>query len=315
MPVSGNPSRLQPKPAFRRPLALVRLTGRVVSTYVLRRSPNPPPLLASFKLTHRCNLHCRQCPFWHQPSPDLPFDQVKAALIALRSRGSRMVIFEGGEPYMWQDDNRTFNDIADTARELFDVVGVTTNGTFPLTSPTDLTWVSLDGLESTHDALRGSGVFQQAMTHIQSAQKQRVYAHLTANKLNAAELPDLVRFLKGKVRGISLQFYYPYGGVNDLWLPQDERSQLIDTVINMKRQGYPILNSIAGLRAMQRGGWRCVDSLVDNVHADGSLQQGCYLKGRAEADCARCGFTPHAEISLAYQGNLDAIFGGLRTFL
>jgi MoaA/NifB/PqqE/SkfB family radical SAM enzyme len=31
------------------------------------------PLLAGFKLTHRCNLRCAACPFWHRPAGDLSF--------------------------------------------------------------------------------------------------------------------------------------------------------------------------------------------------------------------------------------------------
>ncbi|HNR02252.1 MAG TPA: hypothetical protein PKK59_06940 [Anaerolineaceae bacterium] len=29
------------------------------------------------------------------------------------------------------------------------------------------------------------------------------------------------------------------------------------------------------------------------------LQQECYLRGRADIDCSRCGFSPYAEVSLA----------------
>jgi len=244
----------------------------------------------------------------------MPWDKVLASLTSLHQRGSRIVIFEGGEPLIWQDGAYRFKDVVAEARKHFLVVGATTNGTQPLDVGTDVLWVSLDGLQATHDRLRGAGVFQQALEHIRASQSARVYAHLTANRLNAAELPELIQFLRGKVRGITVQLYYPYGGKDDLWLPPDEREQLLSQVIRLKQAGYPILNSIPGLRALMRGGWRCVDTLVDNVHPDGSLQQGCYLKGRETPDCSRCGFSPHTEISLAYQGVPAAILAGLRIF-
>ena len=314
MPVCGSLSQPQGNHMNSRHLAIVPATWHVLWTYVLRRSNLPPPFLASFKLTQRCNLHCEPCPFWRQPTPDLPWGQVISSLAKLRQRGSRIVIFEGGEPLIWQDGAYRFKDVVAEARKLFLVVGATTNGTQPLDVGTDVLWVSLDGLQATHDRLRGTGVFQQALANIQANRTSCVYAHLTANRQNAAELPELIKFLRGKVQGITVQLYYPYGGKDNLWLPPDERERLLRQVIQLKQSGYPILNSIPGLRALMRGSWRCVDSLVDNVHPDGSLQQGCYLKGRDVPDCSCCGFSPHTEISLAYQGVPAAIWAGLRIF-
>jgi hypothetical protein len=82
----------------------------------------------------------------------------------------------------------------------------------------------------------------------------------------------------------------------------------------MKRSGYPVLNSIPSLEALKRNTWRCRDWMVDNANPDGSLSQGCYLKGRDDIDCARCGFSPFTELSLACRGNLKAIEAGVKIF-
>jgi hypothetical protein len=85
--------------------------------------------------------------------------------------------------------------------------------------------------------------------------------------------------------------------------------------MGMKKDGYPILNSIPALRAMQTARWRCLPWLIDCVNPDGRISQGCYLQGRAEIDCLKCGFTPYTEISLAFRGNPRAILAGMRIFV
>jgi hypothetical protein len=45
------------------------------------------------------------------------------------------------------------------------------------------------------------------------------------------------------------------------------------------------------------------------------VHYGCYLKGRAERDCRRCGFAAHAELSLAYDLSIGALQTGARVFL
>lgn len=285
----------------------------VLYTYLLTRQRKP--FLASFKLTHRCNLRCRQCPFYCLPGGDSSFEQVKTTLDRLYQRGSRLVVFEGGEPLLWRDGSHTINDILRLARGRFFSTGVTTNGTLPLDVASDVLWVSLDGLVDTHNALRGAPIFDTVLENIHRSRHPRLFAHITANSVNAAEIPELIRFLKGKVRGITLQFYYPYHQRDDLFLDFDRRAALLDAVIRLKQAGYPILNSSSALNAMKRNTWRCHDWLMDNVNPDGCLSQGCYLRGRADQDCVHCGFSPNAEISLAYQGNLRAILAGMKIFL
>jgi MoaA/NifB/PqqE/SkfB family radical SAM enzyme len=193
-------------------------------------------------------------------------------------------------------------------------VGLTTNGTLPLDVPPDGLWVSLDGLRETHDALRGARIFDRIIAHVQASRHPRLFAHVTVNAVNADEIPDLLRFLNPLFRGITLQFYYPYNHQDALFLDFERRERLLTEVIRLKQEGVRVLNSFAALQALKRNTWSCRDALMDNANPDGSLQQGCYLKGRADIDCSRCGFSPHTEISLACRGNLLAIQAGMRIF-
>ena len=279
--------------------------------YVLQRDK---PLLASFKLMYRCNLSCQQCPFYSTQAEELRFEQVQEILKRLYQRGNRLLVLEGGEPMLWKDGNYTIHDVVAAARKLFFSVGMTTNGTLPLDVNVDTLWVSLDGLQATHNTLRSAPIFERVMENIAASHHPRLFAHITINSVNAAEIPALIRFLQHKVRGMTVQFYYPYNHQNELFLNFKSREKLLEEIMTLKRNGFPILNSFSALNALKRNTWRCDDRLIDNANPDGSITQGCYLKNRADINCEKCGFSPHTEISLACQANLQSILAGHKIF-
>lgn len=272
------------------------------------------PLLASYKLTYRCNLRCRQCPFYPMQNDEVTYEQACRIIDQLYERGNRLLMFEGGEPMLWREGDYRVHDLVNYARKRFFSVGMTTNGTQPLDVATDVLWVSVDGLRETHNALRGAPVFDRIIANVRASRHPRLYAHVTVNSVNADEVPELLEFLNGIFRGITVQFYYPYNHKDDLFLDFERREKLLDVIIAQKRSGVRILNSTATLKALKRNTWVCRDDLVDNANPDGSMQQGCYLKGRADIDCSKCGFSPHTEISLACRGNPRAILAGMRIF-
>jgi len=59
--------------------------------------------------------------------------------------GTRIIIFEGGEPLLWRDGVYHLHDLILYARRYFLRIAVTTNGTLPLDLPSHILWVSLDG--------------------------------------------------------------------------------------------------------------------------------------------------------------------------
>ena len=284
----------------------------VAYRYGLQRKHHP--YIASFKLTHACNLACKQCPFILQPQESLPYNQVISTLDRLYERGNRIVVFEGGEPMLWREGRHTLADVIAAAKTRFDCVGITTNGTLPLSIAPDVLWVSFDGFRETHALLRGADVFDRVLENVKEASHPRIYAHVTVNRVNAAEVPDLVEFLNEIVRGITIQFYYPYSPNDELFLVMDERARLIDRLIKLKQRGIRLLNSTDAFQALKDNSWHCESWLFDCTNADGSISHGCYLSGRSEPDCSICGFSPYTEASLAYRGHWRAIQAGLKIF-
>ncbi len=271
------------------------------------------PLLASFKLTRRCNLRCAGCPFWRQTGADLDYPGVLQTLDQLQEQGARFLILEGGEPFLWRDGRRGLEDVVAAAQERFFSVGVVTNGTLPLESRADILWISIDGLDHAHNRNRGP-VFDQVRAHIEACQHPRLYANVTINRLNWQELPALLEFLAGRVEGTTLQFYYPYAGTEDLGLTREQRRQVLDELLRLKRLGYPVTDSKAALQALKENSWRCHPWLLVNADVDGAITQGCYLTKRAEIACQHCGFAAHVELSMAYDLVPGAILVGRRVF-
>jgi len=270
------------------------------------------PLLASFKVTYRCNLACRACPF-HLRAGDgatpMSRDMAVAALESLRRFGTRMVVFEGGEPLLWQDGKYRIHDLVRYARERFLRIAVTTNGTLPLDVPAHVLWVSLDGLKEAQDDLR-SNSFDRIHANLKTTRHPRVFIHCTLNRRNLQDLESLSQWVRKlpNVQGMTVQFFYPYRqGEDDLALSPAERREAVLKLLDLKKRGFPILNSAGRLQAMLDNRWRCHDDMLINVDPDGAITKGCYVKNRGEIYCDACGFTPVAEAS----GALDLIPGSL----
>ncbi len=272
------------------------------------------PILAGFKITQKCNLTCRHCPFWKKPEQiTLSFKKVVAILQSLRESGIRIIIFEGGEPLLWKDGRYTLHDVVQEARKNFFSVGVVTNGTFPLDVPSDVLWVSIDGLHETNRQIRGS-IFQQVVHHIETSRHANLLVNITINTVNHKEIPALIKYFTGKVRGFTIQFHYPYDGDQELCLTGANRGAVLQELLNLKRKGYPVLDSYDCLKVLQNNSWRCQDWMIANVEPDGHVNRGCYVKNRAAVDCAVCGFAAHAEISRAFQLKLAPFLAGVKIF-
>ncbi|MEW6350236.1 MAG: radical SAM protein [Thermodesulfobacteriota bacterium] len=276
----------------------------------------PVPVLAGYKITHRCNLKCLHCPYWSRTGPESSFREVSAVLATLRTMGVRILILEGGEPLLWRDGDRTLPDVVLEARKIFPCVCMTTNGTLPWDDmPFNRVWVSLDGPPQVNDAIRGDGHFERVLERIAADGRGRAFVSTTINTVNLASIPEMLGTLRGKTPGVTIQFHYPYRGLPDpLFVQPTDRVSLLRELVRLKRAGYPVANSVASLTDMQRDKWTCEDRLLANAEPDGTILQGCYLRNRAKANCLHCGFSAHNEMSLAFRGGLQSILTGMRIF-
>ena len=271
------------------------------------------PLLCGYKITHRCNLKCQICPFWKLSTPDNSYEDTINVIDKLFSTGVRLLIIEGGEPFLWNDGKYQLEDVILHAKKKFFNVGITTNGLVPIESSADTIWISIDGLQKTHDLNRGKS-FNKIIKNIESSTHPHLLANITISKLNVTEIPELIKFLSNYVKGITIQFYYPFPNTENLSLSIDQKVTVLNELLELKNEHYPILNSRTVLKSMKKNTWKCHSWLIASVEPDGQITYGCYLKNRAEISCNKCGFAAHAEISKAFDLNLQAINNGRKIF-
>lgn len=158
-------------------------------------------LLFQWHITERCSLRCRHCYQEEQSIRDLPFDQLLLILDqfkGLLSRWRRLsnhhkgghITVTGGEPFMREDLPELLHILAQH-KKLFSFA-ILTNGHaidsrvakhLKTLSPR-FVQVSIDGDRSVHDAIRGDGSHDKAVTSIK---------HLVA-----AQIPTLISFTAHK---------------------------------------------------------------------------------------------------------------------
>src|SRR5665811_1193154 len=177
------------------------------------------PLFCGHKLTYNCNLKCKMCPFWKRSSQDLSLEKEKAILRQIYDSGVCAIAFEGGEPLLRKD----LVEILAYSRSLPLHTSLITNGTL-LESRIDeivpyingVIYVSLDGLEKTHDAIRGvGGSFEKAIRGIRAARKKvAVTINSTVMSENIDEIECLVHLAKELDTKISVAVAHEYCSAN-----------------------------------------------------------------------------------------------------
>ncbi len=280
------------------------------------------PFLAGFKITYKCNLHCKHCPFWKNKGKDLSFNDVKKVIDMLAQAGAKVIIFEGGEPTLWKDGSYNFNDILKYAKTKFFSVNFTTNGLNGFEYNADTIWVSFDGLEEKHDSIRGKGVFKKVISKLEEFKrkkiflpvKRKIFANICINSENVREIPKLIIFLKKYVDGITIQFYYPYENDFSLFVERKDRIWILNKLKELKLKGFPIIDSNGCLYDLKYNTWKCHPDLLINAEPDGTINHGCYVKNRGEINCKYCGFAAHVELSKAFDLNFSSILTGFKAF-
>ena len=264
----------------------------LAQTRLLRRRI---PFIGGFVLTEKCNLSCAHCTVANTGIPDMTWVEVCHGLEIFRSKGIRLLAITGGEPMLWRDGERGLEDVLAQARHLgFQVISLYTNGTLPLETSADTVFVSLDGLKANSERLRGN-FYDTVLENIRRSTHPNLIINCTINRRNAGELEEFTDFVTAipQVKAVSFYFHTPYYGMDDLFLNLEDKRPIIDRILALKRR-YPICNSAAALRDVQRDSWkRPTDICV--VYARNREFRCCRAFGNREA-CDNCGYMGYPEI-------------------
>ena len=242
------------------------------------------PLFCGRKLTYNCNLRCKMCPFWQRHNKDSSIEQEKAILRQIYDSGVCAIAFEGGEPLLRKD----LGEILAFSRSLPLQTSLVTNGTL-LESRIDeiapyingAVYVSLDGLEKTHDAIRGvSGCFRKAVRGIMaSKEKVSVTINSTIMAENIHEIEDLVKLAQELDTGISVTVAHEYCNAKASAPACHEIREIAGKLAEMKKNGYPLVNSISYFKVLAKEkNWTCKPWVSANVSPEGNLVLPCYVR-------------------------------------
>jgi hypothetical protein len=113
-------------------------------------------------------------------------------------------------------------------------------------------------------------------------------------------------------RGISLNFHTPHPGVEELFLPLEQRREVVGLIIQLKKQGFPIINSAAGLRLFYSNNWKRRCWISNFSLPNGELSSEC--PGSREGVCDRCGYGMGVEMSALFGLKPSSIREALHVF-
>ncbi|MDR3268034.1 MAG: radical SAM protein [Tannerella sp.] len=273
------------------------------------------PLQTVLFISDKCNLTCKHCTVYQLQNPHVKTcEQVREELIYSYRSGSRFVDFEGGEPTLWRDGEKDLNSLIRMSKEIgFYSATITTNAQMPFAgSEADSIWVSLDGIGDFHDEIRGKGAFDRLVKNIATANHPQLSANMVINSRNYTSVEETIEFVKNNpcLQSISLNFHTPYKGTEHLFPDWEARSEVIDRIIRKKKAGYPVMNSISGLKLMKHNHFSKQCWVTNFILPDGTRLTEC--QGKTAGICDRCGLSMAGEMNAVFHLKPDTVFAGMR---
>ena len=273
------------------------------------------PLQTVIFINDNCNLACKHCSVYKIKDPNMKsYGQVREELEYSYKQGSRFIDFEGGEPTLWKDGDKDLNCLIRLAKEIgFYSTTITTNAQRPFPGlEADSIWVSLDGIGKYHDEIRGKGAFERLVQNIATANHPALSVNMVVNVWNYHSVEETIEFAKEnpQIKSISINFHTPYPGTEYLFLDWEKRTEVIDLVIRKKKEGYPIMNSVSGLKLMKQSNFKKECWVTNFITSDGTRLTEC--AGKTAGICDQCGLSMAGEMKSVFNLKPDTIFSGLK---
>ena len=158
-------------------------------------------------ITHKCNLRCSHC-YQDEYLKDLDIHKLKDIFYQYLDfinyyNFKGHINFTGGEPFIYKH----IFDLFDLCEEHSITFGILTNGTIlteeillKLKKYKKLSFiqVSLDGIKSTHESIRGAATFDTSLKALKQIRKAKIQTMVafTCHKDNYKEIPKLIKIIK-----------------------------------------------------------------------------------------------------------------------
>ncbi len=284
--------------------------------WILGKVGRKSPLVDTVGTHFGCNLRCRHCGIADgvakhpEMKTILSYDEIVKDLQERFDKGARIAYFEGGETTLWKDGDKDLGSLIDAAKKIgFYNVGYTTNGTTgKIFTNSDVISVSLDGPRDVHDYVRGEGVFDKLMKTLDDLRFDgHVYANMVLQKGNLDRIREAAQIVKDnpKLSGIVFNFLTP--PPYEISPSLEEKKKAVDEIRQLKKDGFPILNSKKGLELLVHEDWteKCPKYMSAFILPDGTHKMGCPSEGTDS--CKHCGYAAVREYYLIDRGSPSTI--------
>ena len=271
------------------------------------------PYVLGLVTNDTCNLHCAHCRVANVYNYNMTFDQITEILEQHYKRGFRLLYLEGGEPYLWHDGDHNLSDVIKQANEIgYLRVHVYTNGATHTDGQPDFTWFSIDGLDESFRKIRGIPL-ERVMRNIRGF-KGRHAIVFVVNTINYQEIREFLEYIHQELPGTRVMFYFhtPYYGIDELFLSPVQKKEAVDSILNCKKEGLPVLNSKVALNSYLEGNKGLPANYCYVVDQTGEYRC-CRVNGNPEI-CKNCGYTMYNEIIQARAWKPGAIIGLLKGY-
>lgn len=138
--------------------------------YTIRQSPVPSLRYLELLITDQCNLRCRHCYIGEPTRQELSLHEITSVLDEFEGMQGLRVLISGGEPLMYSEFERLNEYLRDYPLRIV----LLTNGLL-LTEKrlcnlsVDEIQISIDGIGSAHEAIRGKDTYQRTIDAMKRA--------------------------------------------------------------------------------------------------------------------------------------------------
>ncbi len=297
--------------------------------FYLRSYRDGRPISTSLDVTNLCNLQCTHCYYFMKEyqQKQLTDEQWLEKIRWIREEHPTIIhcTWVGGEPMMKRS-------LLEKAVRIFPFNWIVTNGTYEMPRWDNTAYfVSIDGTEEEHDAIRGKGTYRMIKDRVAESDAENIFMHMVITKSNFQTVPALVREWYGsKVKGIRFSFYTPMvmnGFKDPLYIEAEERDEIIEDILGLKREFRDFI--LMGRKEIELFLSKNYRRVID----DGQAVQNCLLKKGAvvsidsngerkypcvmgEMDCSRCGCNiPYMLHALVVERDRESMRLVAKTFL
>jgi len=162
--------------------------------FILNKPPIPSLRYLLIHLTLQCNLHCRHCYVAPNENKFITINTIKKIFDQMQELQGLVVLLSGGEPlchpHFWK-----INEILPSYDLRFEMLSNGTMITSDMAERLNVqhVQVSIDGMEKSHDFLRGKGSFRKAIKGIENLKRvgKEVSVSTMIHKENIKDFDDM----------------------------------------------------------------------------------------------------------------------------